>query len=236
MPIRAITFDFWRTLFRDARSAERKQARIEALVRETGISETQAVEAMKPVMNEYMRVHIHEQRTLLPSDAVPLLEARLGVRFTPEAVARLSAAFGTAILDHPPEPIDAAIDAVRAAASRFPVGLISDTGISPGSSLEVLLERHGFLPHFKTLVYSDVMGVAKPRAEMFHAAAEGLGVRPDELLHIGDLEPTDIRGAIAVGGTAALFAGDNTRFIGTTTAHHTFVHWNEFIERLADIA
>ena len=38
-----------------------------------------------------------------------------------------------------------------------------------------------------------------PRAEIFQAAVDELGVSPGEILHIGDNERTDVRGALAAG-------------------------------------
>jgi len=61
-------------------------------------------------------------------------------------------------------------------------------------------------------------------------------VGAEELLHIGDLEPTDVAGAIAVGARAALFGGDNDRYVGATQAHYTYTSWAEFIERLPELA
>ena len=43
------------------------------------------------------------------------------------------------------------------------------------------------------------VGHAKPRPEIFERAVETLGVAPSEILHIGDNERTDVRGALAAG-------------------------------------
>jgi len=79
------------------------------------------------------------------------------------------------------------------------------------------------------------VGVSKPRPQMFEQAAARLGLRPSEILHIGDLEPTDVAGIHGVGGTAGLFAGDNAKFLGNTRAEYTFTTWREFIERLPEL-
>ncbi len=117
------------------------------------------------------------------------------------------------------------MEAVRDTAARMPIAIISDAGISPGRSLRVLLGRAGILDCFTTTVFSDEVGVAKPQRPMFAAAAEGLGVGIDSLLHIGDLEPTDIDGAIAVGSQAGLFTGHQDKYLAGTRAHHHFPTW-----------
>ncbi|MBI2434736.1 MAG: HAD family hydrolase [Candidatus Hydrogenedentes bacterium] len=230
MSIRAVTFDFWGTLFRDQDSAKRHQMRVEAFAAAAALTHEVVDEALHQVQAEFFRVHVEEQRILAPLDAVRMAGARLAVEFAPEIEAGLARIFATAILHHPPALVEGALKAVRWAAERFPVALICDSGISPGSSLEVLLEQHGFTNYLRVRTYSDAVGVAKPQAAMFQRTAEQLGVAPAELFHIGDLEPTDVAGIHGVGGVAALFAGVNTRFAETTSAEYTFHRWQDFVD------
>lgn len=235
MKTQAITFDFWRTLFRNTGAEERRQIRAEALARVSGVSVGAARDAMDEAMRRFLMVHINEQRTLRPEDAIPLVEKSLGVQFDASTGEELSVAFATAILEHPPDLVEGALEAVAAAAERAPIALLSDSGVSPGSSLEELLRRHGFLGHFKSLVFSEDVGVSKPQSAMYRKAAHDLGVPVEALFHIGDLEPTDIRGALNVGAKAGLFAGDNRRFIDKTSAHFTFTSWRSFVDQLPRI-
>jgi putative hydrolase of the HAD superfamily len=235
MSVRAITFDFWRTLFYEPRAPlERRGLRVDALVRVTGVTPERATEALLETEREFLHHHITEQRTLGPRDAVGILSRLLDVAIGPDDAEHLADVFGTAIIEYPPMPIDGALEAVRAAAARVPVGIISDSGMSPGYALRTLLERFGFLSCLcaEAVAFSDEVGVAKPQAPMFETAARGLGVAVQELLHVGDLEGTDVRGAKGVGGRAALFAGDNTRHAANTTADYVFTSWREFIDAL----
>ncbi len=234
--VRAITFDFWRTLFYTRTGNEQRKAlRAQTLSALLGVPQEKIAPALKHVANEFLRVHITDQRTPQPAEAVPMLAAQLGLRIRPEDAAPIVAAITDAFLAHPPDPIPGALEAVRAAAARVPVGLISDTGLTPGSHLRVLLERLGFAPHFTAFSFSDEVGVAKPQAAIFQHAAAGLGVAPGELLHIGDLEPTDVAGAINVGAFPALFAGDNSRYVEGSRARRVFHAWQEFIDALPAI-
>jgi putative hydrolase of the HAD superfamily len=233
--IRAITFDFWRTLFRDADTDRRRALRLRAFADATGTREDEAARAMELCLKEFDRCHREEQRTLEPEDAVRLMARCLEVEVPAPVADHLAEVFATAILVHPPLPIEGALDAVRAAAALRPVGVISDSGLSPGRSLRHLLERHGFLDHIKILVFSDAVRVAKPQRPMFETAARALGVHTHELLHIGDLEYTDIAGAHAAGATAALFVGDNSRHLDGTRADYVFKSWHDFIAALPRI-
>lgn len=236
MAIRAITFDFWRTLFSDPREpVERRQIRINALCKVTGAPPDAAHRALLTSETEFLQHHIREQRTLGPIDAVAIVSRELGVSINDRDAHELAEIFGSAILHHPPVAIPGGLEAVRAAAARFPIGIISDAGISPGKSLRTILERNGYAPHFKHMAFSDEVGVAKPQALMFDSAARALGVDTNELLHIGDLEGTDIRGAKAVDARAALFVGDHDRYRTNNSADYIIEDWEQFLELLSTI-
>ncbi len=232
MAIRAITFDFWGTLFRDAKGAARQQRRVEAFAKATGLPVDTVAEALQLTWAEFARCHREEQRTLDALDAINITANTLGITIAEEIAHELASVFATAILAHAPEPIDGALDAVRAAAAVASVGIVSDTGISPGASLRTLLERRGFLDYFAVLNFSDELRVAKPQAAMFEAAARAFDVVSSELLHIGDLEYTDIAGAKAFGAQAALFTGYNARYLDSTQADHVFTSWQAFMDVL----
>lgn len=235
MAVRAITFDFWGTLFRDANGTERHQHRVAALVRMAGLEETVADTTLRDIMAFFLQMHIETQHTLTPRDAVQLACARHGVVLADQDAYQLAEIFGNAILEFPPCPIENALTAVKAAAEQFPVGLISDTGFSPGRNLRVLLEKEGFLSYFDALTFSDETGVAKPQPFMFESTAATLGVAPYELLHIGDLEPTDIVGAHQVHSLAGLFTAVNDRYAVTSRADMILPTWERFIELLPEL-
>jgi len=234
--VRAITFDFWRTLFSDPREpVERRQIRIDALCKATGATPEAALRALLTSESEFLQHHIRTQCTLGPIDAVAIVGRELNVSINDRDAIELAEIFGSAILHYPPIAIPGGLEAVLAAAARFPIGIISDAGISPGKSLRTILEHNGYAQHFKHMAFSDEVGVAKPQALMFDTAARALGVEKNELLHIGDLEGTDVRGAKAVGARAALFVGDHDRYRTNNSADYIIEDWKHFLELLPTI-
>ena len=228
MTLRAITFDFWNTLFQNDGIEGRKAYRAQALSAATGVSQAQAEAAMDDVYAEFMRCHIHEQRTLGPTDGARLALQALAAPLSQDAVDTLADAFAAAIQHFPPALVDGAAAAVARAAALCPVGLVCDSGISPGRALRPILESHGLAGHFRVLSFSDEVGVAKPQAPIFTHAAAGLGVPAHALLHLGDLEATDIVGIHGVGGHGVLFAGVNARYRAGTTARDVLDDWRGF--------
>ncbi len=101
------------------------------------------------------------------------------------------------------DAVDAA-EAVRALAGRgVLIGIVSNTGRTPGVVLRRVLERHGLLGHFGPVIYSDEVGVRKPEAEIFRRTLAAARVTPAEALHIGDNPDADVVGAQAAGMRAA---------------------------------
>jgi len=234
--IQAITFDFWRTLFyASTGSQERFDGRVRAIAGATGLPVETVAPVFEEVSKEFLRIHIKQQRTPHPREAIPMLSRHFGREMDTAAGETLVEALSEVFAVHPPETIPGALEAVRAAAALLPVGLISDTGMTPGSAIHALLDREGFTKHFRAFSFSDEVGVAKPQSAIFRHAAVGLGVEPGAIFHIGDLEPTDIAGAINVGARAGLFAGDNRKYIDGTRAGYVFDSWNGFMEALPGI-
>jgi len=84
------------------------------------------------------------------------------------------------------------------------LGLICNTGRTPGTMLKIVLQRLGILDHFDALTFSDVLGIRKPDPQIFHLTLEQLKVSADRALHVGDDPSTDILGARGVGMWAVL--------------------------------
>jgi putative hydrolase of the HAD superfamily len=91
---------------------------------------------------------------------------------------------------------------VRDLRTRVPVALITNAT----TLLESALETLGLTDTFDLVVNSARVGFAKPDAEIFRHAAEGLGVAPDECVFIDDTAG-HVEAAWAVGMTAIHFEG-----------------------------
>lgn len=90
---------------------------------------------------------------------------------------------------------DGAQEALAFLSSRYPVVAVSNGNAD--------VHRVGIGAHFKGSISATVLGVAKPDARIFQAAAEMLGVPPQAVLHVGDDATLDARGAMQAGMQAA---------------------------------
>jgi putative hydrolase of the HAD superfamily len=212
--LKAVTFDFWNTLFMDVRGREREQRRAEVLLtelRELGhrLPNSAVNLALQTGFDFFDTVWLEEQRTPACGEIVDSILLALGVQFPPDVYAHVVHEYEQMILDLPPEPMPGAGVALRQLASRYDMAVICDTGYSPGSVLRQLLERHHLLAYFKYLYFSNEHGMSKPDPRVFRRTLSELEASPDEGVHIGDIQRTDIAGAQAAGMKAIHFVGAN---------------------------
>lgn len=75
------------------------------------------------------------------------------------------------------------------------------------------LHRCGIAKYFMTILRAGPDGRAKPWSDMYHRAAEYLGLPEKNILHVGDHLSADVAGALGAGMQACWFnpRGDNLR-------------------------
>lgn len=77
-----------------------------------------------------------------------------------------------------------------------------------------LLDELGLSGYFDAIVVSHQIGAIKPDRRIFHHAAEKLGVVPGAVIHVGDSEIEDIRGATQAGFQALWIRPEAGEFPG----------------------
>lgn len=210
--IQAITFDFWNTLFvaRFRASGEWRRQRIKGLLEQAGyagISESQIEEAISHTWHEWDRVWEQEQRTFGAEHWVSLVLDELDLRLAQPDREALIQAMELSGMEAEPPLVDGLSTLLPRLAGRYRLGVICDTGLSPGAMLRQWMAFHGILGYFTHLTFSDELGFSKPHPDAFLTTLAGLGVPPAAAVHIGDYPRTDIAGARTVGMRAIRFAG-----------------------------
>ena len=81
-----------------------------------------------------------------------------------------------------------------------PLGIISNYG----ANLIDLLDKLKLFNYFDFIIISAIVGVAKPQPRIFEIAIEEAGVRPDQILYVGDNPEDDVKGANNMGIDAVL--------------------------------
>src|ERR1700691_1458429 len=85
-------------------------------------------------------------------------------------------------------------------AERFRIAVISNAD----GGIERILSRCGIADCFESITDSGIIGVEKPRKEIFEAALAAMNAQPEESLYVGDVYSVDYLGARNAGMDAVL--------------------------------
>ncbi|MBI4233759.1 MAG: HAD family hydrolase [Chloroflexi bacterium] len=209
-PLRAVTFDLWQTLLLDRREAWAARARYRAaqtcrLLEETGLH--YPLERIEAAGRECFRIaedlRTREQDLSFQEQIalyLEMVEPGLSGRLPGEARERIAGFYGGSIWVQSPNLAPGVPEVlVSLRGQGLHLGLISNTGVTPGSVLRELLRRRGILDYFDALTFSDEVGLSKPAIGIFLMTLERLGVAPGETAHVGDHPRADIFGAQRAG-------------------------------------
>lgn len=238
--LKAVTFDFWNTLFVDVRGRERESRRAEILGEELAAHGTvpsrRAIDdALQGGFDFFDQVWVGEQRTPSCAELVDSILASLRAHLPAERRSRLVDRFERLILELPPEPMPGAPETLALLAERYALAVICDTGYSPGSVLREILARYNMLQQFTYLFFSNEHTMCKPDPRVFRHTLAELGVLPGEAVHVGDIQRTDIAGAQHAGMAAVLFVAANSHDVGRTTADLVVRRFDELAWRLGGL-
>ncbi len=91
-------------------------------------------------------------------------------------------------------------EALQRIAARYRIAVISNAD----GGIERILSRCGIADCFESITDSGIVGVEKPRAEIFEAALRAMKALPQESLYVGDVYSVDYAGARNAGMDAVL--------------------------------
>jgi putative hydrolase of the HAD superfamily len=238
--IRAVTLDFWNTLFVDRRGREREHLRADVLQAEFAavgavVPEQLVLDGLAAGFDYFDTVWLREQRTPSCDEILDATLQHLGVGLPPAARRRVSAIFAELLLEAPPDPVPGAARTVAYLGARYRLALISDTGYTPGRVLREVLRGAGMLEYFRYLYFSDEGGRSKPHPNVFRDVLRELDVRAPEAVHVGDIQRTDIAGAQAAGMWAIHYLGANDRDARASTADAVTRRFEDLPQLVGDL-
>ncbi|HTY90511.1 MAG TPA: HAD family hydrolase [Methanocella sp.] len=210
-PIDTVTFDVWNTLlvheFYDDRVRLARIGRVETALRDAGFRFT-----MEEVSNAYEHSEAclsglwRDERDASLDGHVALLLDGLGLEADEPNKNILRKPYADALLDFKPLMVDGAPEALESLKNKgFRIGIISNTGRTPGETIRRVLDGYGILKYFNATVFSNEVGYIKPNRRIFERALAGLGSEASRTVHVGDSVLLDIYGAREAGMSAILF-------------------------------
>jgi len=211
LPIKAITFDFWSTLYRSKTVDYTKRLLKLKEAVERGSSSTFLTEQFEAAVmlarETWSRTWTEEHRTMTADEWLAVMLHELSATLELELLAEIRLNMENSILTDLPTLAPEAKPVLADLSTRYRLAIISDTGITPGRVLRQLLEQDNLTGYFTHFTFSDEVGRSKPHPDAFLTTLKTLSVTPAEAVHVGDLLRTDIAGAQAVGMRAVQYVG-----------------------------
>jgi len=204
--ITAVTFDLWQTLLLDNRELgrARAQVRLEGTAEALGkVGEAYSIDQIREAYRACYRqchqirernldVSFLEQVELFINNISPGLVSRLDHR----TIQQICNVYADSFFVHPPVPHPDAVTVLREVKGMgLRIGLISNTGMTPGVTFRRFLDQKGMLEYFDALTFSDEVKLAKPSNEIFLLTLKALGATPAQSVHVGDHVLNDVVGA-----------------------------------------
>ena len=204
--ITAVTFDLWQTLLVDNRELglTRSNARLEGVQRILGdagecfelehISEAywSCYRKCAAIREDLLDVSFPEQIGIFVENISPGLARRL----QPASLSEITRVYADSFLDYPPPAHEDAVSVLRSVHEMgLRIGLISNTGMTPGTTFRTYLSNTGMLDFFQTLTFSDEVKMSKPAREIFLLTLRTLEAAPGQTVHVGDSIRNDVAGA-----------------------------------------
>jgi putative hydrolase of the HAD superfamily len=159
--LKAISLDYWDTLYDGTVSFERKEFRhtslrplLAAFGRELPDEEIAALD--HAAGRETERWWFEEARGYTGADRLRWMLASIGIERPADCphIAEVVTAVDAALLEHRPALLAGAVDCVRVLASRWPLAIVSDTGFASGVAQFSLMSAVALLDVFSVIVFS----------------------------------------------------------------------------------
>jgi putative hydrolase of the HAD superfamily len=211
--IKAVAFDLWETLITDTPDLSRAQERLrldrmERILRDHGLDQTaeRIEKAYRALWRRCHDLYWSADRDIPCRTQIEHFLHELELPIDEMPIEALEDAYARAAVEIPPSLVDGALDVVRELKNAgYAIGLISNTGRTPGSALRDILDGAGLAVHFDAMVFSNEHGACKPQRSIFEALRAALAVSFEEIVFVGDNPYADVYGAQQCGMRAVRF-------------------------------
>lgn len=217
----AVTFDLWSTLLfeREGASQKRADSRCRNLARALStlgvrVSFEDVSAAIDETVSSLMTAW-EKNRDIGHVEQIQLIIRKVfkdSLRLKREWMNRLVSAYNQSVHEVPPCLNTEALDVLEGLKNRgMYIGLICNTGLTPGIMLREFLANEGVAEYFDSMIFSEEIGIRKPDPRIFRLAARRMRVRPRGIVHIGDNLKADVWGAQKAGLKAIYLSGQKGR-------------------------
>ena len=220
--IDTVTFDLWNTLIYTSPqdNLRYKNKRIEgffSVLNKTGrnVSREEIEKAYDKSFEIYKPIRDRNEDISTREQVQIILECLGNPEFqdlTEDVLSELEKVLANAIFSDLPNLIEGSEEVLSYLFKKnYKIGLICNTGRTPGKVLREVLKRRNIIQFFRVLTFSDELKIRKPNLEIFLHTLKSLNASPSTSLHIGDELESDILGAKRCGMRAGWISPDRDK-------------------------
>jgi len=196
--IEAVTFDLWNTIFENKSYSKNRIEFLEQyFTKKKQIITKSSIQVCYNKVFNYLEMnkaqedfqHVYTEKII-----IRMLKC-LDIELARNEIKEIVTSMEQEMLKSPPMLKEGVIDTLKQLSQKYKIGLISNTGITPGKVIREVMEQYDILRYFQITVFSDEIGYNKPKHIIFQKTLEVLECKPENSIHIGDLLDTDVKGA-----------------------------------------
>mgnify|MGYP001603182498 CR=1 FL=1 len=246
--IRAMTFDLWDTIVIDDSDEEIRKKRgllskamarlkllsIEIRQHHKNISEEKIAQAFSAANEKFNHHWKNKHFTPTLSERLGYAYEELGIKPTP-GFDKIVHEIGFMEVDIMPLLAPGINDALKELSKTLKLAIISDAIHTPGTGLRQILKNYDLEHYFSVFIFSDEAGASKPDKKVFELAQKGLGVKYEEIAHIGDRESNDVTGPNNLSMKSILYTGVIDRGSKNSKASVICTNHNELAKLARDL-
>ena len=205
--IKAVVFDLWETLITNGDQATRAHAslRLERMARILSTTPEAIDDAYRYVWKRCQELYWSVDKDIPTRRQIEHFLEALDREVDATTMDALEHAYATVAVEVMPAVVSGADEVLEALRGQYALGLISNTGRTPGTALRTVLENLNLSHYFDVMVFSNEHGECKPQMSIFEAVRAALGVKFNEMVFVGDNLYVDVYGAQRCGMRGVLF-------------------------------
>ena len=210
--IKHFSFDFWDTIAFSNSSFKKERAQYISERLNINVSFLSVDSAFRGIGQRYNRLQEAGNGIIPAGDLLSEVLIEIGASVSQDELQDMCSDIESLFMDFPPlidESFEDVLDAI--VASGRTCSITSNTAFIQGKTLRQLLIREGLYDKLSFCIFSDEVGFSKPSREIYeqvYLSAKSLNdhLKISEIIHFGDNEVTDLKGASLFGFRAHLFS------------------------------
>lgn len=206
----AVTFDLWDTLIQEYPGGAQKVAKLRVesiaeILAAKGLAHSEEeIRAAYEKTGDFLALAWSKTRDMPVRDHIlfmaTCIDDKLANKLGNSDLADIERSYVESILEHPPRLLSGARKALAdVRGNGYKLGLISNTGRTPGSVLRTIMRNMGILEFFEVTTFSNEILVRKPAEGAFRNTLDEMRVTPKVAVHVGDDVDKDVTGAKRAG-------------------------------------